>query len=252
MGGELKVSSQPHVGTQFQFDIILPIIEEKLVTQKTGQTIIGFNEKNIKLLIIDDNTSNREVVVNLLTSIGFNVEQAKNGKEGFEKALFWLPDVIITDLIMPIMNGFELIHEIRQTPTLKDKIIITSSASVYEEDKKKSLAMGGNAFLPKPIQVEMLFAELQKLLHITWIYSENADNVEKAEVQIVLPPLVTLKALYHLSLIGDIAELDMQLSSLATSNIELASFVDKAQYFLKGYKMKDLSKWLECAIINKS
>ena len=118
---------------------------------------------------MDDNLENQAVAVDLLAPLGFLVKSANNGREGLEKAIEWQSDAIITDLIMPEIDGFELIHQLRQSPELKDKLIIASSPSVYEADKSKSLAIGSNAFLPKPIQVETLLEQLQNHLDLTYI-----------------------------------------------------------------------------------
>ncbi|MEN8218004.1 MAG: ATP-binding protein [Pseudomonadota bacterium] len=171
MGGQLYVSSQINIGTQFWFELALPIVDYNVAKVSAQQPIIGVKGKPPKILVVDDNLNNQAVLVDLLSPLGFNVNQANNGPEGLEKAIKWQPDAIIVDLIMPKMDGFELIRQLRQSPVLKEKIIIASSGSVYDADKKRSLAVGSNAFLPKPISTETLFKQLQHHLNLTWVYS---------------------------------------------------------------------------------
>ncbi|MCP4342770.1 MAG: response regulator, partial [Desulfobulbaceae bacterium] len=184
MGGQLCVSSQLDVGTQFWFELALPIADDDhRVAQVSRQLIIGIEGESPKILVVDDNSDNQAVLVDLLSPLGFIIKQAGDGSEGLETATQWLPDAIITDLIMPGpatsarsvrslseaegMDGFELIRRVRQAPILKEKVIIASSASVYEADQKKSLAIGSDAFLPKPVQAETLLELLQQHLHLT-------------------------------------------------------------------------------------
>jgi predicted ATPase/signal transduction histidine kinase/FixJ family two-component response regulator len=252
MGGQLYVSSQINIGTQFWFALTLPVIDYNVTKVSTQQPIIGIKGKSPKILVVDDNEENQAVVVDLLSQLGFNVESANDGHEGLEKAISWQPDAIITDLIMPKMDGFELIHQLRQSPVLKYKVIIASSASVYETDKKKSLAIGSHAFLPKPIQVETLLEQLQQYLNITYIYGDKVKETleENHTAQIVFPPVAELEKLYELALMADIDELEEQVAVLAKSEAKLKPFVTKMQAFLKKYQVGKLTEWLERAITN--
>ena len=249
MGRQLYVSSQINVGTQFWFELVLPVVDYNVaqVTQQHNINIIGVKGESPKILVVDDNLDNQAVLVDLLSPLGFNVEQANNGREGLEKAIKWQPDVIITDLIMPEMDGFELIRQLRQSPVLKNKIIIASSASVYEADQKRSLTVGSNAFLPKPISTKTVFEQLQHHLNLTWIYGDQIKETEETQCQMVMifPPGAELEKLYDLTLMADIDELEKQVAILSELDVKLKPFITKMQAFLKKYQMDELSKWLE-------
>ena len=171
MGGRLAVSSEINVGTRFQFELILPVANHNVAKITARPPIIGVRGKSPEILIIDDNSDNLAVLADLLTPLGFNIKQADNGREGLEKAVKSRPDAIITDLFMPEIDGFEMIRRLRQSMVFKDMIIIASSASVFEADKKKSFAAGCNAFLPKPVQTETLLELLRHYLNLTYIYN---------------------------------------------------------------------------------
>jgi signal transduction histidine kinase/DNA-binding NarL/FixJ family response regulator len=254
MGGNLYVSSEINVGTQFWFEIVLPIVNDSSVIETNQQLIIGVKGKPPKILVVDDNLENRTVLVYLLSPLGFDLEQAINGREGLEKAIQWQPDLIITDLLMPEMDGFELIRKLRQSPLLKEKIIIASSASVYDTDKKKSLTVGSNSFLSKPIQAETLFEQLEYHLNLTWIYRDKIETIveENYATDMVFPPIADLEKLYELSLIGDIDELEEQAAILAKSNAKLKPFITQMQIFLKKYQVDKLSEWLKGEIRDDS
>jgi len=246
MGGQLCVSSQINIGTQFWFELALPIVDYNVAKVSTQQPIIGIKGKPPKILVVDDNLENLAALVNLLSPLDFNIKQANNGCKGLEKSISWLPDAIITDLIMPKMDGFELIRQLRQSPVLKDKVIIATSASAYNEDK--SLAIGSNAFLLKPIQAETLFKQLQHYLNLTWVYFDKIKETveENSHSQpMVFPPSEEMKALYKLSLMGNVNKLRKRVATLIESDVKLKSFVIKIQSFLKKYQVDELAEWLE-------
>ena len=248
MGGQLCVSSQLDVGTQFWFELALPIVDDDhRVAQVSRQSIIGIEGESPKILVVDDNLDNQAVLVDLLSPLGFIIKQANDGSEGLETATQWLPDAIITDLIMPEMDGFELIRRVRQSSILKEKVIIANSASVYEADQKKSLAIGSDAFLPKPIQTETLLELLQQHLNLTWLYGDNIRETAEEELSqpIVLPPSAELEKLYELSLAGDIDELEKEITLLAKSDVKLQPFVAKIRAFFTEYQVDKLIEWLE-------
>jgi len=248
MGGQLNVSSQINVGTQFRFEITLPIVGYNFAKVSTQRPIIGIKGESSKILVVDDNLENQAVVVDLLSPLGFEVKTANGGYQGLEQAIKWQPDVIIADLIMPEIDGFELIRQLRQSPILKEKIIIASSASVYEEDKKRSSSVGSDAFLPKPIQIATLLEQLQYLLNLTWIYGDKMPEtvVENNATNMVLPPVAELEKLYELSLMGNVNKIKEQVAILADySDAKLKPFITQMQVFLKNCQMKKLLKWLE-------
>jgi signal transduction histidine kinase/DNA-binding NarL/FixJ family response regulator len=249
MGGQLYVSSQINVGTQFWFELALPVVDYNVAKVSNQQRIIGVKGEPPKILVVDDNLENLAVLVDLLSSLGFNIKQANDGREGLEKATQWQPDAIITDLVMPEMDGFELIRQLRQSPILKEKIVIASSASVSDADKYHSLSVGSNAFLPKPIQVETLLEQLQLHLNLTWIYGDKVQETveENHATPMVFPPIAELKKLYELTLMADIDELEEQVAILA-KDVKLKAFVTKMQALLKKYQVGQLKKWLEGAM----
>jgi signal transduction histidine kinase/CheY-like chemotaxis protein len=254
MGGQLHVSSQLNLGTQFGFELVLPLVNDNQIADQTGNTlqrIIGIEgEAPKKILVVDDNVVNLAVLIDLLSSLSFQVQSADNGRDGLEKAIDWQPDAIITDLIMPEMDGFELIQKVRQSPQLKEKIIIVSSASVYDADKKRSFTVGSDAFLPKPVQAETLLKQLQQFLNLSWKYAEKIEETanDNQAAPLVFPKMADLEHLYELSLMGDMDELEQQVFQLAESDNSLKPFMNQVKTFLNRYQLDELTQWLETEI----
>ena len=130
------------------------------------------------ILVVDDKWSNRALLVDLLTGLGFDVHEATNGEEALAKIGQINPQVIMTDLVMPQMDGFELIRQLRANPIFKETLIIALSASVFEEDEQKSLTAGSDAFVRKPIDALELFEILRQHLAVEWIYESVAEPKE--------------------------------------------------------------------------
>ncbi|MEH2406163.1 hybrid sensor histidine kinase/response regulator [Nostoc sp.] len=183
MGSDIHVKSQIGQGSSFWFELEIPEATDwvQSAIAASEKQIIGFEGSPYTILMVDDRWENRTVITNLLQPLGFNVVEASNGKDGLEKAIALKPDLIITDLLMPEMDGFELIKYLRHTPEIQDVLIIVSSASVFEADQHRSLQAGGNAFLSKPIQVNELLHQLKQYLNLVWIYKQSQPDGEKAK-----------------------------------------------------------------------
>jgi CheY-like chemotaxis protein len=108
MGGKIQVQSQLGIGSEFYFDLELPLVTD-WIQQQTSVTerIIGYVGAQRRILVVDDRWENRSVIVNLLAPLGFVVIEAIDGQDGLDKMRAQLPDLVITDLSMPIMNGFK-------------------------------------------------------------------------------------------------------------------------------------------------
>lgn len=134
--------------------------------------VIGVDGAAPNILVVDDDAVNRRVILDALRPLGFIVQEADGGRQAWQCCQAAPPDLIITDLRMPDMDGLALIREIRRHANLNGAQIIASSASVYAEDVQQTTAAGSQAFLPKPVETARLLDELQRLLHLTYRYQD--------------------------------------------------------------------------------
>lgn len=195
MGSEIEVESTPTQGSTFSFEVELPKADNWATASRVSPkgAIAGYRGQRRKILLIDDRWENRSVLLNLLEPIGFEITEASNGQEGLDRTLQTHPDLIITDLSMPVMDGFEFLQQLRSRPQLQDKIVLVSSASVFERDRHKSIDAGGDDFLPKPVQAETLLEQLQKYLQLDWIYTKNEnEQPETSTATIIQPPDIAI------------------------------------------------------------
>ena len=127
----------------------------------------------------------------MLQPLGFELREASNGQAALDQARDWRPDLILMDMFMPIMTGFDAARAIRQQAELAGIIIISLSASVAQADTQRILEAGCDAALPKPVDVKQLLAAIKTHLDLTWIQDEITEApVVEAEREIVLPPSV--------------------------------------------------------------
>jgi CheY-like chemotaxis protein len=183
MGGELHVESTVERGSTFWMLLNLPDVSHLIKTHRVQEPIIiGITGDIVyKVLVIDDKRENRLVMNHLLTPLGFQITEASNGQEGLEQAIALNPNLIITDLVMPIMDGFQMVRQLRQLSQFETLPIIAASASVFDYHQLQSKDVGCDEFIAKPFRAEVLLELLQKHLNLTWIYEQPIEPVSSRE-----------------------------------------------------------------------
>ena len=119
-----------------------------------------------RILIVEDTEDNRQILRDLLTNAGFDIVEAHDGQAAVEAASEFHPDLILMDIQLPIMNGYEATKQIRalENPALAGITILAMTANAFDEDRKKALEYGMDGFLSKPIVIEELISTLHNNL----------------------------------------------------------------------------------------
>jgi signal transduction histidine kinase len=171
MGSEIKVKSNLGEGSLFWFTLDFPIVSDWVEPAASAdRTITGYEGVPRTILLVDDRWENRAVVLDLLHPLGFKIIEAQEGQDGLSQAKEHQPDLIITDLAMPVMDGLEMTRSLREWDEFKNTPIIASSAFVFNYDRQQSHSAGCDDFLPKPVQATELFDLLQRYLNLIWIH----------------------------------------------------------------------------------
>jgi CheY-like chemotaxis protein len=235
MGSEIKVTSALGQGSTFWFDVIFPVTQAvKLQTVTITRNIIGYQGNQKTVLIADDKEPNRLLLLDLLEPLGFKVIQAENGEEEVTQAVENKPDIILTDLVMPVMSGFEAIEKLRQLPATQQIPIIAISASSLERERHRLIDCD---FVPKPIDEQHLFALIAKHLALEWILSESSlpqptkiveKSVDTAEVLPILPPEI-LEELYELAIAGKMRGIREKATQLAAMEVQYQAIASQLQ-----------------------
>ncbi len=228
MGSEIQVKSQLGVGSHFWFEIDL-MVSDQWITQATVSEygkIIGYQGKPKKLLVVDDRIVNRMVVTEILKPLGFIIEEAENGQEGLEKITAFQPDLVLTDIAMPEMDGYEFVKRIRQSYS-QNIPVIAASASVSPSDQNLAITAGCNDFLEKPLDMEKLFKCLQHYLQLRWIYQASEIQPQAAPEPLIFPCSEELQIFLAAIQIGDIATVEEEAHKLANSNPQYQQFCNR-------------------------
>ena len=250
MGGEIQVESQLGVGSTFYFEVALPIATDwaQKSSVKDGRTIIGYEGASRHILIVDDRWENRSVLVNLLEPIGFTFTEAENGQAGLEKAREKLPDLIVTDLAMPIMDGFELLKQLRNSQELKRLKVLVSSASVAQIDQQMSIEAGGDDFLTKPVDAEELLMLVAKHLQLTWKYdaTELSTSDNKASATELIPPSAAdLQILLELAQDGLLRELAETAAEIGQKDERYQPFIQEVILLAKQFQTENIEQLIQ-------
>ncbi len=249
MGGEIKVESGVGAGSSFWFDVDLPLAAQWMKSAMISDRgkIIGYEGKKQKILVVDDLVVNRLVLVEILTPLEFLLFEAKNGKEAWDALEKISPDLIITDILMPEMDGYQLAQAIRADYS-QNLPIIAASASVSFADQGLAIAAGCNDFLDKPLDLQKLLNTIQKYLKITWIYEQD-EGVEASSLSLetqalVFPKPEELAAIYQAMEIGDLDAVQGEANQLAQINPSYRAFCDRLIYLATEFDEKGITQLL--------
>ena len=201
MGGEITVSSEVGKGALFEFDIQVHLVEAAdIESKKTQRRVVALepNQPSYRLLIVDDKPLNRQLLVKLLSPLGFELREANNGKEAVDIFVEWEPHLIWMDMRMPVMDGYEATKQIKTTTGGQATAIVALTASVLEEERAVILSAGCDDFMRKPFREEDIFAAIGKHLGVRYIY-EDPTAVSVAGVGESSHEVLTPEAIASLS-----------------------------------------------------
>jgi CheY-like chemotaxis protein len=169
LDGKIEVKSKKDSGSTFT--LILPIVEAtadqkrsavKRRTTREKQTVR--TKRKAKILIIDDNLDNQYAVKYILEDRGFNVDFADNGTTGVNKARRIRPNLILLDMKMPGLDGYQAVRQIRSNGDLKQVPVIAMTALTPQEDKGKAKKAGCDDYLVKPFTLEQITEKIEQWL----------------------------------------------------------------------------------------
>ncbi|MBF2007638.1 MAG: response regulator [Chlorogloeopsis fritschii C42_A2020_084] len=191
MGGKIGVNSKVGVGSTFTFNIQINISDcSEIVTNKFQHQIIGLagTQGEYRILIVDDHQESRLFLVKLLSSIGYSIKEATNGAEAISVCESWQPHLILMDMQMPVMDGYEAIRRIRAKETEDTSrtrtIIIALTATAFKEERQKMLSANCDDFISKPFSLEVLLEKLSEYLGVKYTAKFTNQNTEAIANQI--------------------------------------------------------------------
>jgi CheY-like chemotaxis protein len=247
MGGEITVVSEPGRGSTFNFSIQVDRVEPETLTKPEPKltrriTRLEPGQPHYRVLVVDDNLENRQLLVELLTPVGFDLREASNGQEAVEIWAEWQPHLIWMDVRMPVMDGYMATRQIKSTPQGRQTVIIAITASVFEEEQAIALEAGCNDFIRKPFREVDVFDLMRRYLGLRYleeVWDEDTGltelrDEEKSAIDWTLLPPELPGALEQAALRIDVEEVANLIQMVRRYNSSLADILaelaNKFQY----------------------
>ncbi len=183
MGGKLTVSSEIGKGTIFKFNINAIAPQKAPIANKVIHRVVGLepNQSTYRLLVVDDRWDNRQLLTKLLTPLGFEVCEASNGAEAIAVWDTWNPHLILMDMRMPVMDGYQATKQIKATLKGQATPIIAVTASTFEEERTIILSTGCHDVICKPFQEAELFEKIKTHLGVQYQYEQSLPQQSAVE-----------------------------------------------------------------------
>ncbi len=224
MGGKLDVRSEVNKGTVFFFDIDVEIVKRADIKEEVAiRQIIGLkpNQEHYRILIVDDNQTNRQLLIKLLQPLGFELKEAENGQEAIDTWREWQPQLIWMDIRMPVMNGYEATREIKSEPKGKETKIIALTASSLKEGNTMARAAGCDDYYQKPFKEKEIFEAMHHHIGVEYLYEDIEEVASKVDSEEILTPkalkivpVELLTKLEGLSVQANIMEVDKVIAEI--------------------------------------
>ncbi len=250
MGGEMTVESTLDEGSVFKFNMMTEQANDIIshVEEPEALNIIGIDSVlATRVLIVDDNELNRLLLTELLAPIGFELQEANNGAEAIESFKTWQPHLILMDMRMPVIDGYEASRQIKALS--KQTVIIAVTASAFENKKQLVYDVGCDDYIAKPFQNTEMLLKIKKHLNLEYTYKvfnkirhkNTLSNVLTQENIAQLPQSLQTELKQAITIV-DIDRLEKLLKQLADKNVPLAEAI---KGLVDDYEYEKLLKFFE-------
>lgn len=179
MGGTLRVDSHPGAGSRFEFTVRAEAGQEPGPADgaPTGTALPA----SARILVVEDNPINQRIARELLEAVGMVVDVAGNGREAVDR-LVGGPEpcpygLVLMDLQMPVLDGYAAARELRAEPRLRDLPIVALTANALRGERERCQEAGMNAYLPKPVDPQLLYATLRRWLPVAAARPEESEEL---------------------------------------------------------------------------
>lgn len=192
MGGELGMRGEAGQGSTFYCILPLPEVAGSLadIGLPHRVTCLKPGQRNIDVLVVEDNADNRELLCHLLERVGFRIRGAGNGVEALAEFQARRPDFVWMDMRMPLMDGYEATRRIRTLPGGGEVKIAALTASAFRENRDDILAAGCDEMVAKPLDEQQIFETMARLLGVAFDYERAAtEGARTAAATTALPAL---------------------------------------------------------------
>lgn len=257
LGGNITVESELGRGSKFRFEISMKTADEKLLGSiNLPNKIVGYDGEIRKILIVDDEVTDRKLLKAFLHPKGFELVEATDGIDVLKIVEKEIPDLILLDLLMPQLDGYELTKELRSNESTKNIPIIIITAFDPKEIEEKFTELNVSDIILKPVEEKLLMSVIQKVINISWNYLNGigtsfplfSDTTVESEI-ISYPDIEIISELNKLVNRRNFSKLHENLDKIEQENKSFIPFVKKikklANSFNSNLIRKELAKIIE-------
>jgi signal transduction histidine kinase/CheY-like chemotaxis protein len=246
MNSRLYVESRPGKGSRFWFQLALQVVTPSENAAKVSDNhICGYQGAAKRILCVDDNVLNLDVIHQHLELYGFEVVEVRSGEEALQRLQGDNIHLVLLDLLMPEMDGFEVLKRIREAIPAEQLPVIAMTASLQPEIETRARQCGFDEVLLKPTQDSLLLEALGNCLQLEWRYDvPETAPIHAATTPLIPPAVETLTALRSYAQQHDVLGLRRQLTELE-ERPDLQPFIERARSLARGYQFAQLIEWLE-------
>jgi len=241
MGGELSVKSQEGQGTVFQLRLFLSEVRVPQAVVHVEHDIVGYHGPRRRVLVVDDHIEHRKVLAGMLEPLGFEVLMASNGQEALSQASLHNPDLILMDLSMPQLDGWQTARLMRRSLGSSAPILIISANAFVDGG---SVSADCNDYLPKPVHAPVLLDKISQQLSLNWIRRAPAP-IQPPAISLAVPALQALQQQASLGYVRGVMELLDRLQHEAPA---AAAQVETLRGLAARFQLNELSRQLDEAI----
>ena len=251
MGGDISVKSELGKGSVFSVLVKIKISDNinEIVTIRKKITGIKNGNKKYRILVVDDKKENLLVVVKLLNMVGFKTMEAINGKDAIDKFRSWEPHLILMDIRMPVMDGYEATKNIKSTPKGKNIPIVALTASTLKDEQNKAVEFGMQGHIGKPFRENELFTTIGNILNIEYISADEeiktiSSNIKDKESIFSEISLLPQNCINQMKRAVEIADFELLLELVNNCAAEYSGLACELKSLVDNYDYEYLEKIL--------
>jgi len=254
MGGEMTVESRPGRGTTFRVRLYLPELPSNAAVPRVAQQRTGYAGPRRRVLVVDNEETDRDLLASVLAPLGFDVRQAASGEACLSllrrRDADWQPDAIFMDLAMPGIDGWETLRRIRRE-ALGPAALAIVSANAFDKGLDNDVGIAASDFITKPVRVPELLDWLGRALRIEWTTAPTLPAVVAATVPtaaLALPDAPHLRALQELVDLGYVRGIVKRLDQIEAESPPCAAFVERMRTMAREFRLDEMNGVLRQAL----
>ena len=237
MGGQITVKSNVGKGSTFQVKLLLSEAANPRTAPVQEDRVVGYVGAPQTILVVDDDDDHRKLVREMLEPLGFRIFTASSGQECLALTEQHKPQLILLDVGMPEMDGWEVGRQLRRIPRDRPAIIMLSAFAPDPKQKTQHDPVHDD-YLIKPFDLRQLLAKIHALLDIEWAYGEDVLGAAQLLAPVAIPPHLDVDELIRLGQIGYVRAIQEKLAEIEMRSEAHRDFSAYLKVFVDGFDLK--------------